>query len=124
MRKVTLRVLVAFCGLFPMVAACQGKATHAKPDAPTTNAPVVHNFGERTTLIEHGDTLTWIRGNKLSDGRTVTDTSVYVLGKTPLRISPGKPRPIPPYLADKFRQLRQFARDQDELERKLGVPLR
>lgn len=99
-------------------AMCQAGA-----DTSTRGAAVVHRFMPGVTLIEHGDTLTWL-ADTVRAGKVHTDTSGFVFdGDRATRVRPGAPIPVSATLAGVLRDFLQKAREQDALQRKLGISL-
>jgi hypothetical protein len=87
----------------------------------TQSAAVVHQFTTATTLIEHGDTLTWIHRRSMSPALTARDTVVYLLWPdSALRLRPKGPTVLTPEFAHQLRELLKMAKKQEEVSALLG----
>ena len=94
----------------------------------TQNQPparIVHHFTPKSTIIEQGDTITWIHttpGDSLH--KPSRRVMVYLLEPdTVMLLGKHGPRPVAPSYAREIRHLLIYAREQDELEKKLGHSL-
>jgi len=88
----------------------------------TQSVPVVHQFSPATTLIEHGDTLTWIHRRSMSTALIAKDTMVFLLRPdTVLRLRPKGPKALAPELAYQLRELLKMAKKQEEVAALLGA---
>ena len=83
---------------------------------------VVHHFTDRSTVIEQGDTVTWIHSTIADSTRKGAEyTFVYLVRPdTVILLKPNGPRPLQPFYAKTVRDLLKYAREQDALEQKLG----
>jgi hypothetical protein len=83
----------------------------------TQSAPLVHQFTAATTLIEHGDTLTYIHRRSMATALTAKDTVVYLLWPdSALRLRPKGPTILTPWFAHQLRELLKMAKNQEELD--------
>ena len=88
----------------------------------TQSAPLVHQFSPATTLIEHGDTLTWIHRRSMSTALTAKDTMVFLLQPDMvLRLRPKGPKVLTPELAYQLRELLKTAKKQEGVAALLGA---
>jgi hypothetical protein len=93
----------------------------AQADRPSA-AKIVHHFSRASTVIEQGDTVTWIHTTRADSTRKAVEyTLVYLLRPdTVILLKPNGPRPLKPMYAKAIRDLLRYAREQDELEKELG----
>jgi len=86
---------------------------------------IVHHFTPKSTIIEQGDTITWIHTTPADSLHKATrSVFVYLLRPdTVMLLGKYGPRPLPPFYAKEIRHLVIYAREQDELEKKLGHSL-
>ena len=86
---------------------------------------IVHHFTPKSTIVEQGDTITWIHTTPADSLHKASQTVLVYLFRPDTVIMLGKygPRPVDPFLAKELRHLVMYAREQDELEKKLGRPL-
>jgi hypothetical protein len=85
-------------------------------------AKVVHHFTDKSTVIEQGDTVTWIHSTTADSTRKAAEhTFVYLVRPDiVILLKPNGPRPLQPFYAKTIRDLLKYAREQDALEQKLG----
>ena len=117
--RIAGRILPGMLLSMPYPALCGAQKVLSTP-------PVVHHFSPRTTLIEQGDTLTWIRAHSPQFTATSPrDTSVFVFhhDSSVTQIRPGAQRVIDPRYARILRNFLARAKEQEELEKKLGTSL-
>lgn len=120
-------ILVSALVMGPGVGACQSDkaAATAKASRGASGQAIVHHFTDTTTLIEQGDTLTLISPEKNGVSVLKMDTLVYVFrGDSAEQITKAGPIPMPAHMAVVLRRLVSAARRQDEMEAKVGHPLR
>jgi len=120
-------VLVSLLVMSPCVGACQADkpAASAKGSKGTSGQAIVHHFNETTTLIERGDTLTFISMKKSAAGVLKMDTLVYVFrGDSAEQLTKAGSIPMPAHLAVVLKRFVAAARRQDQMESALGHPLR
>jgi plastocyanin len=88
-------------------------------------AKVVHHFSSASTIIEQGDTITWIHSVPADSSHQAAQyVFVYLIRPdTVMLLKPNGPRPLQPFYAKAIRNMVRYARDQDELEKKLGHSL-
>src|SRR5690349_1568802 len=103
--------------------AVTGRLPGQTPHPPS--ARIVHHFTPKSTIIEQGDTVTWIHttpGDSLH--KSTQSVLVYLLKPdTVMLLGKYGPRPVAPFFAREIRHLVNYAREQDELEKKLGHSL-
>ena len=109
-------LLVATVALTAFAGELSGQTANHAPSR------IVHHFTPKSTIIEQGDTITWIHTTPAdSSHRAVQSVSVYLLQRdTVMLLGKYGPRPVAPYYARAIRHLVTYAREQDELEKKLG----
>ena len=102
------------------LTAFTGELSAQTPNQPPSR--IVHHFTPKSTIIEQGDTITWIHTTPAdSSHKAVQSVFVYLLQPdTVMLLGKYGPRPVAPYYARAIRHLVTYARDQDELEKKLG----
>jgi hypothetical protein len=112
----TATSLVTLALFFGAPAGAAAQAKHS-----SQSGPVVHQFTAATTLIEHGDTLTWIHRRSMSAALTAKDTVVYLLRPdAALRLRPKGPTVLTPEFAHQLRELLKTAKQQEEVDALLG----
>ncbi len=117
--KVHVMAIIAALGLFaPDELMSQAAQRQSAPK-------VVHHFTNRSTVIEQGDTVTWIHAAPADSTRKAMEyTFVYLVRPdTVILLKPNGPRPLSPFHAKAVRDLLKYAREQDELEKKLGYTI-
>lgn len=113
------RIVLGLLLLVPYPVLCGAQKALSTP-------PVVHHFSPRTTLIEQGDTLTWISAHSRQFTATSPrDTSVFVFhhDSSVTQIRPGGQKLITPRYARILRNLLALAKQQEDVEKKLGTSL-
>ena len=108
------------------VLSCAAPAPLLSQTLPNkSTSAIVHHFTRASTVIEQGDTITWIHSARVdSSGKTAQYVFIYLVRPdTVILLKPNGPRPLQPFYAKGIRDLLRFARDQDDLEKKLGHPL-
>ena len=102
------------------LTAFAGELLSQTPNHPPSR--IVHHFTPKSTIIEQGDTITWIHTTPADSSRkAVQSVSVYLIQRdTVMLLGKYGPRPVAPYYARAIRHLVTYAREQDELEKKLG----
>ncbi len=81
-------------------------------------------LSERDTVVEHGDTLTWIRAEDVrARGVARTDTIVVLLRRdSAFLLRPYRNGALPPRIAKQMFRLRSTAQVQRDLDAKFTAP--
>src|SRR6266513_2857293 len=112
-------LIVATVALTAFAGELAGQTPNQSPSR------IVHHFTPKSTIIEQGDTITWIHTTPADSLHKATRSVFVYLVRPDTVMLLGKygPRPLAPYYARAIRHLVTYAREQDELEKKLGHSL-
>jgi hypothetical protein len=117
MRRTSFGALVVAALLLSVSVSCSAQQS--------SDAPVIHHWSGRMTLIEHRDTLTIIHVRDASEVAGPPDTSVYLFTSdtTGVRLRPKMDKPLPTHLVRLLRQYVVLAKRQEEVEKNTGLAL-
>ena len=118
MRRTSFGALMVAAPLLSVSVSCSAQQS--------SDAPVIHQWSARMTLIEHRDTLTIIHVRDASEvAGPPADTSVYLFTSdtTGVRLRPKMDKPLPTHLVRLLRQWVVLAKKQEEVEKNTGLAL-
>jgi hypothetical protein len=114
-QKSLAHYLVTLMLVIPTTAMCQSKSPESKGAA-----RIVYSFSPTLTVVEHGDTITYI---KRSGGATsmFPDTMTYVVkGDTAVLLRGSSKLVMPAGFAASLKQMLEHARAKKEIDAKLS----
>jgi hypothetical protein len=118
MSKLFLPAALSAVLVIPVVASCQGKPDQKVAEQAKHMAPVTHRLSDRFSVIDNGDSVTWV---VIPANSTIPDTTVFVFkGDSAVALRKGKPVPVSAATVVRIKRMRDQLRHLDEMDKEIS----